>query len=175
MNFRMMDLALVSANCNQLRYVLDMNELHPYYTVSLILIGTSLALQVIVGLGLLYSNRYEIEWGKYIIISLLTIFNFLYSYNLRQNAQVKQASKFSNLSIIGVFLITLINVLISTFNGSNFSSVVTPQAPREIESTGTPTSNLISTEMAPTLGETEMMWKIVKYLIKLFYHTHLMN
>lgn len=48
----MMDLALVSANCNQLRYVLDMNELHPYYTTSLILIGTSLALQVIVGLGM---------------------------------------------------------------------------------------------------------------------------
>jgi Ninjurin len=53
----MMDLALVSANCNQLRYVLDMNHMHPYYMVSLVLIGTSLALQVIVGLGLLYSNR----------------------------------------------------------------------------------------------------------------------
>lgn len=34
---------------------------------------------------------------------------------------MKAANKFSTLSIIGVFLITLINVLISTFNGSNFS------------------------------------------------------
>jgi hypothetical protein len=53
----MMDLALVSANCNQLRYVLDMNSMHPYYLTSLILIICSLTLQVIVGLVLLYSNR----------------------------------------------------------------------------------------------------------------------
>lgn len=32
---------------------------------------------------------------------------------------MKAANKFSDLSIIGVFFITLINVLISTFNGTN--------------------------------------------------------
>jgi hypothetical protein len=49
----------------------------------------------------------------------LTILND--SYNLRQNAHMKAANKFSNVSVIGVFLITIINVLISTFNGSNFN------------------------------------------------------
>lgn len=53
----MMDLALVAANCNQLRYVLDMSSVHPYFLTSLALIITSLVLQVIVGLTLLYSNR----------------------------------------------------------------------------------------------------------------------
>lgn len=53
----MMDLALVSANCNQLRYVLDMSSMHPYFLISVSLILCSLALQVIVGLVLLYSNR----------------------------------------------------------------------------------------------------------------------
>lgn len=53
----MMDLALVSANCNQLRYVLDMSAIHPYFLTSMALILCSLTLQVIVGLMLLYSNR----------------------------------------------------------------------------------------------------------------------
>lgn len=53
----MMDLALVSANCNQLRYVLDMSSIHPYFFTSLCLILSSLALQVVVGVVLLYSNR----------------------------------------------------------------------------------------------------------------------
>lgn len=53
----MMDLALVSANCNQLRYVLDMSSIHPYFFTSLALILSSLILQVVVGVVLLYSNR----------------------------------------------------------------------------------------------------------------------
>lgn len=41
----MMDLALFSANANQLRYVLDSNQ-HPYYYSGMILIAISLILQV---------------------------------------------------------------------------------------------------------------------------------
>lgn len=93
----MMDVALVSANCNQLRYVLDMSQMHPYYLTSIILICTSLAMQLIVGLGLLWSN----------------------GYNLKRKNEMQSADRFNNISVIGVFLITLINVFISTFNGSN--------------------------------------------------------
>lgn len=42
----MMDLALFSANANQLRYVLDSFDRHPYYYPSLIFITLSLILQV---------------------------------------------------------------------------------------------------------------------------------
>lgn len=58
-NFTFIISYLVSANCNQLRYVLDMSNSHPYFVVSMTLILSSLLLQVIVGLVLLYSNRWE--------------------------------------------------------------------------------------------------------------------
>lgn len=53
-----MDLALVSANTNQLRYVMDIGDKHPYYYTSIGLILTSLVMQLIVGLALLYNSRY---------------------------------------------------------------------------------------------------------------------
>lgn len=56
---------------------------------------------------------------------------------------MKAANKFSNLSIIGVFLITLINVLISTFNGSNFS-------PEKTDLTTTTTAGVDATVGATT-------------------------
>lgn len=43
----MMDLALLSANANQLRYVLESNRSHPYFYVSLTFISISIILQVI--------------------------------------------------------------------------------------------------------------------------------
>lgn len=42
----MMDLALLSANANQLRYVVETYARHPYYWFSLISISVSLILQV---------------------------------------------------------------------------------------------------------------------------------
>lgn len=42
----MMDLALLSANANQLRYVLESFDRHPYYYTSIILVSLSLILQV---------------------------------------------------------------------------------------------------------------------------------
>lgn len=53
----MMDLALVSANTNQLRYVMDMSTRHPYFVTSILLIITSLLLQVVVGLALIWNSR----------------------------------------------------------------------------------------------------------------------
>lgn len=42
----MMDLALLSANANQLRYVLETNKNHPYFYPSLLFISTSIIFQV---------------------------------------------------------------------------------------------------------------------------------
>jgi Ninjurin len=44
----MMDLALLSANANQLRYVLESYQRHPYYYFSIVFIGLSLIFQVCV-------------------------------------------------------------------------------------------------------------------------------
>jgi hypothetical protein len=48
---------------------------------------------------------------------------------------MRSANKFSSLSIVGVFLITITNVLIGTFNGTNFSSIANPQVKPENEPT----------------------------------------
>ncbi|KAF7269223.1 ninjurin A [Rhynchophorus ferrugineus] len=89
----MMDLALFSANANQLRYVLETFNTHPYYYPSLILISISLLLQVAVGIGLIWNATYNVKDQKHLCI----------------------ANKINNFTIIGVFLVTVINVFISAF------------------------------------------------------------
>ena len=89
----MMDLALISANANQLRYVLQSNGSHPYYYSSLIMIGMSLFLQIAVGIGLIWNSR----------------------YNVKDESQMWKANVANNWTIIGVFLVTILNVFITSF------------------------------------------------------------
>lgn len=89
----MMDLALLSANTNQLRYILDSRSDNAYFSVSLTLIISSLVLQIVVGLMLVWNS----------------------SYNVQRRSGFASADRINNLSIFGVFLITLINVFVSTF------------------------------------------------------------
>lgn len=89
----MMDLALLSANANQLRYVLQTDGNHPYYYPSLAMIGASLFLQIAVGIGLIWNSR----------------------YNVKDDAQMCKAEMANNWTVIGVFLVTILNVFISSF------------------------------------------------------------
>ncbi|EFA04393.1 ninjurin-A [Tribolium castaneum] len=93
----MMDLALFSANANQLRYVLESFNRHPYYYPSLVLISFSLIFQVAVGIGLIWNSRYNVKDDKEICI----------------------ANRINNFTIIGIFLVTVINVFISAFGVAN--------------------------------------------------------
>ncbi|XP_060529429.1 ninjurin-A [Cylas formicarius] len=87
----MMDLALFSANANQLRYVLETFKSHPYYYPSLVLISISLILQVVIGVGLIWNA----------------------AYNVKDEKALCRANKINNFTII--FLVTVINVFISAF------------------------------------------------------------
>lgn len=89
----MMDLALLSANANQLRYVLQTDGRHPYYYPSLVLIGSSLILQIAIGIGLILNSR----------------------YNVKDDAQMCKAERTNNWTVIGIFLVTIFNVFISSF------------------------------------------------------------
>ncbi|XP_031847858.1 ninjurin-A [Nomia melanderi] len=89
----MMDLALLSANANQLRYVLQTDGGHPYYYPSLVMIGASLFLQIAVGIGLIWNSR----------------------YNVKDTAQMCKAERANNWTVIGIFLVTILNVFISSF------------------------------------------------------------
>lgn len=88
-----MDLALLSANANQLRYVLESYGRHPYYYFSLSFIITSLIIQVIVGIGLVLNSR----------------------YNIKDQDDICKADRINNFITIGILLITIINVFISAF------------------------------------------------------------
>ncbi|KAJ2937471.1 hypothetical protein O0L34_g19177 [Tuta absoluta] len=96
----MMDLALLSANANQLRYVLESSTSHPYYFPSLVFISLSIILQIAVGVGLIMNSR----------------------YNVKDDKDICKADKINNMTVLGVFLITIVNVFITSF------SVATPNS-----------------------------------------------
>uniref|UniRef100_A0A6V7IVU7 Ninjurin-1 n=1 Tax=Bracon brevicornis TaxID=1563983 RepID=A0A6V7IVU7_9HYME len=98
----MMDLALISANANQLRYVLESKN-HPFYYASLTMICLSLSLQIAVGIGLIWNSRYDVK----------------------EDTQVPHANRANNWTVIGVFLVTILNVFISSFGVIDSSDVVT--------------------------------------------------
>ncbi|ETN65505.1 ninjurin a [Anopheles darlingi] len=89
----MMDLALLSANANQLRYVLETYERHPYHIFSIVFISISLLVQIGVGIGLIMNSRYDVNDKK----------------------EICKANKINDYITIGIFVITLVNVLISAF------------------------------------------------------------
>lgn len=89
----MLDLALLSANANQLRYVLDSNVRNHYYYVSLSLISCSLVMQVLVAIALVFKSRYNIDDAQ--------------DYN--------SADRINNFILIGILLITITNVVSSAF------------------------------------------------------------
>uniref|UniRef100_A0A2A4K9N8 Ninjurin-1 n=1 Tax=Heliothis virescens TaxID=7102 RepID=A0A2A4K9N8_HELVI len=90
----MMDLALLSANANQLRYVLESSTEHSYYYPSLIFISLSIIFQVMVGVGLIMNSRYDVNDHK----------------------ERCKADKINNLTVLGIFLITIVNVFITSFS-----------------------------------------------------------
>ncbi|CAK1543284.1 unnamed protein product [Leptosia nina] len=104
----MMDLALLSANANQLRYVLESASSHPYYYPSLAFIALSIILQIAVGIGLIMNSR----------------------YNVKDDKDICKADKINNFTVLGVFLITIVNVFVTSFSvaspGGPVTSVVVP-------------------------------------------------
>lgn len=91
----MLDLALLSANSNQLKYILDSNNHNHYFYVSLTVIGLSLVLQIFVAIALVFKMS-----GK-------------------STEKESTSSVVLNYSImIGVVLITISNVISTAFTQS---------------------------------------------------------
>ncbi|XP_076649483.1 ninjurin-A [Halictus rubicundus] len=90
----MMDVALITANANQLRYLLEYQKESNTFVLILSLIIISLSLQVAVGISLVFKGRFDIK-GK---------------------SKSNIAHKINNYVVVGVFLITIINVFIASFS-----------------------------------------------------------
>ncbi|XP_050524561.1 ninjurin-A-like isoform X2 [Daktulosphaira vitifoliae] len=91
----MMNVALFSANASQLRYLLETGNGGAFFIICVVLLLISIILQISVGITLLLSAR----------------------YNVTQSDQRAMAFKFGNYVIIGIFLITVVNVFLTSFGG----------------------------------------------------------
>ncbi|XP_062129851.1 ninjurin-A-like isoform X4 [Drosophila sulfurigaster albostrigata] len=89
----MMDLALLSANANQLRHVLETETKSAYFFISLSLISLSIIFQIGVGVGLIWNYRYDIK----------------------KEEDISRANRINNYTVIGIFIVTVVNVIIPSF------------------------------------------------------------
>ncbi|OAD59632.1 Ninjurin-1 [Eufriesea mexicana] len=90
----MMDIALITANANQLRYLIEYQRESSTFYLIMSLIIISLFLQVAVGVSLIFKGRFDIKGQSKSI----------------------QARKINNYVVVGIFLITIINVFIAAFS-----------------------------------------------------------
>ncbi|XP_015438004.1 PREDICTED: ninjurin-2-like [Dufourea novaeangliae] len=90
----MMDVALITANANQMRYLIEYQRDSPTFYVILSLIIISLMLQIAVGVSLIFKGRFDIK-GQ---------------------SKSLNARRINNYVVVGVFLITIINVFIAAFS-----------------------------------------------------------
>ncbi|XP_036229812.1 ninjurin-1 isoform X4 [Bactrocera oleae] len=95
----MLDIALLTANASQLKYILQVGDQHQFYKLMLIMISLSIILQLLVGI-------------LFVVIGSLNI--------NRQKDQVA-AVIINDIILVIIFVISVINVIISGF-GIEYSS-----------------------------------------------------
>ncbi|RWS27514.1 Ninjurin-1-like protein [Leptotrombidium deliense] len=97
----MMDIALMTANASQLKYVLLNAANHRYLEVTISLLTVSIILQIVVGIILIFLGR----------------------WNINYRGDQRRSDMANNAVVILIFLITVVNVMISSFgpNGQHSS------------------------------------------------------
>ncbi|XP_015915746.2 ninjurin-1 isoform X2 [Parasteatoda tepidariorum] len=94
----MMDIALLTANASQLKLLLKYNQdKSPIFFIHVSCICISIALQIVVGVMLIVNSRYDIN----------------------RLSHHSRADLINNLTVIGVFLIAVVNVIASSFSDSS--------------------------------------------------------
>jgi len=89
----MLDIALFASNASQLKYLMQVGEVHEYYTEMVALVVTSIVLQIIVGL----------------------LFFLIAMINVNDEESHASAKILNNIILVIVFIITLINAFINGF------------------------------------------------------------
>lgn len=90
----LMDIALLSANANQLRYVMQFFDKEDIsHIVCIVLIAISIVLQVVVGVGLCLNSRCDVT----------------------RTEGAKEADMINDWTVAGVFLITIVNVFVAAY------------------------------------------------------------
>ncbi|XP_053211661.1 ninjurin-1-like isoform X2 [Panonychus citri] len=89
----MMDIALMTANASQLKYILINSADHRYFAVTLSLLTFSIILQIVVGIILIFLGRWNINF----------------------RGDHRKAESANNAVLILIFLITIVNIMITSF------------------------------------------------------------
>lgn len=97
-----MDIALITGNASQLRYVLHTRGIHPYYSLSLSMIGVSLLIQIAVGFALIWNGR----------------------YNVKVIGESRKVNIFDNWIVLAVFILTVLNIFISIFSLPDWNDII---------------------------------------------------
>ncbi|XP_005188342.1 ninjurin-1 isoform X3 [Musca domestica] len=95
----MLDIALLTANASQLKYILQVGEQHQFYKLMLVLISLSIILQLLVGI----------------------LFVIIGSLNINRKTDQTAAVILNDIIMVVIFVISVINVVISGF-GIEYSS-----------------------------------------------------
>ncbi|XP_059491265.1 ninjurin-1 isoform X3 [Neocloeon triangulifer] len=89
----MLDIALLTANASQLKYILQVGKQHEFYTLMVTLISVSIVLQILVGV----------------------LFVVLGNLNINKEKDQRKADVINNITTGIIFVISLVNVIISGF------------------------------------------------------------
>ncbi|XP_068242143.1 ninjurin-1-like isoform X1 [Palaemon carinicauda] len=108
----MLDIALLTANASQLKYVLQVGKSYEFYSVMLGLIITSLVLQVLVGV----------------------LFLIIGGMNINDPQQHKAADILNNIIVMFLFVISVVNVILNSL-GIEQMNRVPPGVPIKTNST----------------------------------------
>ncbi|XP_034127855.1 ninjurin-2 isoform X1 [Drosophila guanche] len=95
----MLDIALLTANASQLKYILQVGEQHQFYKLMLILISLSIVMQLLVGI----------------------LFVAIGSLNINRQKDQTAAIILNDIILVVIFVISVLNVIISGF-GIEYSS-----------------------------------------------------
>uniref|UniRef100_A0A182T0B6 Ninjurin-2 n=1 Tax=Anopheles maculatus TaxID=74869 RepID=A0A182T0B6_9DIPT len=138
----MLDIALLTANASQLKYILQVGEKHEFYGLMLTLISISIILQVIMGvlnlsLSLMRDCRLHlpeyhrsanvinyIVTGAAVLVAMMLVgilFVVIGSLNINRKPDQTAAIVLNDVILVLIFVISLINVIISGF-GIEYSS-----------------------------------------------------
>jgi len=100
----MLDVALLTANASQLKYLLQVGREHEFYVIMVSLISTSIVLQILVGVAI-------------ILLGMV---------NLNHDKNHFRADVLNNMVTVFIFVITVINIIISAFGMKGSDTIVVP-------------------------------------------------
>lgn len=112
----MMDIALLTANANQLRFLITYNSEEKTFIISVTLIILSLFVQVAVGIGMIFKVCVNISKMVLIFYNFFFVLNSVqFQRQMKKKGNTKKADKVSSLVISGIFCLAVLNVLVVSF------------------------------------------------------------